>query len=514
MLSHAQNLDWKPTDEIDTYRFVKDITGKDTSEVARDANGRFLLGETVVIKDVHPASLDLKNIRVDTLIFGGLGWADDTLNIENLTIEESQICQLKMGVVISDFVGLFVSEFDIIDIRVGGGADPVRVSLIGSTFSRGIFDVTEIELEFIRNVIVPKKRTNVADFLEDTLFQNGVVDDSTFRGHRSVMIQNRSREPVDLFFMENTDSSEFYQDSRLGSMNSITIYGAFKNLRLTGNTMNHSLKLGDFYGLKVEENINISKNKFSSLIMESVSFGESYTYLPFNQFLEEPKLFIYTDNSQDELASGFSSAGGQYPYFGMLEREIEDETRFFKLIKAHAQLYNVYKADGDIISANEVYARMQKLYTKRYALLARDNGTLKHIFRWRLNQILDFYVAYGTDPAKAMVISFYILVVFSIFYFFFPSEWDITSKEKLLQQVKASLSKKKKGTFKSLMKSFGLFLLSYLNAFTLSLNAFVTLGFGTIPTRGAARYVCILQGFLGWFLLSLFSVALINQVIF
>lgn len=56
--------------------------------------------------------------------------------------------------------------------------------------------------------------------------------------------------------------------------------------------------------------------------------------------------------------------------------------------------------------------------------------------------------------------------------------------------------------------------LSFINAFTLSLNSFVTLGFGTIPTKGLARYVCIIQGFLGWFLLSLFSVALINQVIF
>jgi hypothetical protein len=53
-----------------------------------------------------------------------------------------------------------------------------------------------------------------------------------------------------------------------------------------------------------------------------------------------------------------------------------------------------------------------------------------------------------------------------------------------------------------------------LNAITLSLNSFVTLGFGNIPTKGAARYVCIFQGFLGWFLLSIFTVALINQVLF
>ena len=57
-------------------------------------------------------------------------------------------------------------------------------------------------------------------------------------------------------------------------------------------------------------------------------------------------------------------------------------------------------------------------------------------------------------------------------------------------------------------------MVSVLNAFTLSLNAFITLGFGEIPTRGAARYVTILQGFIGWFLLSIFTAALINQALF
>ena len=56
-------------------------------------------------------------------------------------------------------------------------------------------------------------------------------------------------------------------------------------------------------------------------------------------------------------------------------------------------------------------------------------------------------------------------------------------------------------------------LVRLLNALTLSINAFTTLGFGNIPTQGLARYIAIMQGFIGWFLLSLFSVALINQVL-
>lgn len=57
------------------------------------------------------------------------------------------------------------------------------------------------------------------------------------------------------------------------------------------------------------------------------------------------------------------------------------------------------------------------------------------------------------------------------------------------------------------------FLVRCLNAITLSLNAFSTLGFGEIPTRGLARYVAIIQGFVGWFLLSIFLVSLIGQIL-
>jgi len=56
-------------------------------------------------------------------------------------------------------------------------------------------------------------------------------------------------------------------------------------------------------------------------------------------------------------------------------------------------------------------------------------------------------------------------------------------------------------------------LIRSLNAITLSINAFSTLGFGAIPVKGASRYITILEGFLGWFLLSIFSVSLISQML-
>lgn len=52
-----------------------------------------------------------------------------------------------------------------------------------------------------------------------------------------------------------------------------------------------------------------------------------------------------------------------------------------------------------------------------------------------------------------------------------------------------------------------------LNALSLSLNVFVTLGYGEISATGGMRYLAVLEGLLGWFLLSIFSVGLIGQVL-
>ena len=57
-----------------------------------------------------------------------------------------------------------------------------------------------------------------------------------------------------------------------------------------------------------------------------------------------------------------------------------------------------------------------------------------------------------------------------------------------------------------------LFSLRALNSVILSINAFSTLGFGAIPVRGFTKYVAVIEGFIGWFLLSIFIVALINQM--
>ena len=53
----------------------------------------------------------------------------------------------------------------------------------------------------------------------------------------------------------------------------------------------------------------------------------------------------------------------------------------------------------------------------------------------------------------------------------------------------------------------------FLNSLTLSINSFTTLGFGEIPIKGIGRYLAIIEGFIGWIFLTLFSVTLISQIL-
>ncbi|MDH5610463.1 MAG: hypothetical protein OEY56_13375, partial [Cyclobacteriaceae bacterium] len=263
----------------------------------------------------------------------------------------------------------------------------------------------------------------------------------------------------------------------------------------------------------IRNKIKIHENELDGgFALSEVLLPEFYVDISWNQ-LKGHKLFIELDTRESGLDSLNQNCIACIPYYGSSASELDNDYGFKKLISTYTGLYRIYKENGDIESANEVYVELQQLYTRRYLHQYTTEGGMNNWFRWKLNQLLEAYIGYGTDPTRALIKSFYILLVFSIFYFFFPSEWDTASKRELLSHFKNAVSTNNNKT-KAAIRFIGYLLLSLLNAMTLSLNAFVTLGFGTIPTKGFARYVCIIQGFMGWFLLSLFTVALINQVIF
>ncbi|MCS6820510.1 MAG: potassium channel family protein [Microscillaceae bacterium] len=83
----------------------------------------------------------------------------------------------------------------------------------------------------------------------------------------------------------------------------------------------------------------------------------------------------------------------------------------------------------------------------------------------------------------------------------------------------ATLPKRKKWYIGSLVMGYFVYFLviglltRLLNAIALSINAFMTLGYGEIVAKGIARYLAVAEGFIGWFLLSIFSASLISQLL-
>lgn len=334
------------------------------------------------------------------------------------------------------------------------------------------------------------------------------------------------------------------------------------------------------------------RNKFSIdssmidgyLLLNNVNFPGVKTSLPWKT-INESKIGL-----RPEYYTNF-----KIPYTGA-KNELQDETSFNNLISEYNNLYKIYTDRRETQSANGCYIRMKDLETARFKYLYTTNKSLSSWFNWRFNQFLKYFCDYGTSPVLALIRSIYIVLIFSLFYFFFYSDWDridrrflIRKHNKLLLLFSSKkgmkLSNKKKyndelKSYKDYLKKLkdndveapyfihllgkplyqvsiiryrinkfiydnidpfdgkwknysplkkiykgiliGIVITSYLlflvvvrmfNSAMLSLNAFSTLGFGKIPVKGISRYVVIVQGFLGWFLLSIFSVSLVNQLI-
>jgi hypothetical protein len=50
-----------------------------------------------------------------------------------------------------------------------------------------------------------------------------------------------------------------------------------------------------------------------------------------------------------------------------------------------------------------------------------------------------------------------------------------------------------------------------LNAIAQSINFFITLGAGGLELKGINKYVAVVEGVIGWFLMCVFAVSLLNQ---
>ncbi len=342
--------------------------------------------------------------------------------------------------------------------------------------------------------------------------------------------------------------------------------------------------------MSVSDAIIVSKLHIIDSDIQLIEFAgaqlpESNTYIPFDQV--SGNLFVQPINFSRQQPSAYVVSDSMD--FGLKED-------YDLLISSYKILLGSYQKRGDQDSYNNCYVEMKNIETRRLEYLHTKTPTFKSFFTWKINQFLKVFSAYGTEPARSIIFSLYVILLFALIYLFFPNSWDKHGKNRIIDRysfffkymnknagihevyleeqkeelmsydafknlitnsketvpkffsvtalpiykwaisgtkLSASILKRidiMKGTWSELpqKKRFwksillvGAFTIAIvydifikmLNALMLSINTFTTLGFGEIPIKGLPRYLAIIQGFIGWFMLTIFSVSLISQLL-
>ena len=277
-------------------------------------------------------------------------------------------------------------------------------------------------------------------------------------------------------------------------------------------------------GCSLEEKFIFENNKLESYF-DIVNFlpPEVYNALSFDDIMGYKLISAYADMSayQELLDSGYNEDSlydilqqtNYEPlsyYFCKSKEELSNRNQYKDLITSYYRLYAIFKSNGDISSANNAYIEMKEVEARRLRYDALNEKNFKSLFRWGLNRLLYYYTSHGTDPAKAIVSSFYVILFFGGIYFLFGLRLPFDVLKRYVKIIKGSKHRQyRKFWFRLLIIA-----LIFMDSVALSVNSFITLGFGNIPQYGGTKYFTIIEGFVGWFLLSIFTVALINQVLF
>lgn len=384
----------------------------------------------------------------------------------------------------------------------------------------------------------------------------------------------------------NFDHCTFTLDSTLQNRERFAINlnsSQFNSFHLINSTADVPLNLSNSF---ITNQFSVHHCKFKgNVLAEALNFSTGNAKLEWASFANN-KIAVY-DTEQKIFLNGQT-----LPQF-------KDDFYFNTLISTYALFYTTYRQQGNRLSANSCYREWKDVETAYLAYMKNKSADFQLYFNWLMNVFLKVFCDYGTNPIKSMVWSFYVMLGFALFYFFFPkqsgiqqnlplrlqiknlSRWftEKESMQKLFQEAKQDQEVKqdenlelrefinthkkslplyywflggrwfnlsliyykieytllsglsriidswraKNTFFRSLASISFLIILLFmvlvdvfmrvLDSLTTSLNAFSTLGFGEIPVRGVAKYLAVLEGFIGWFLLSIFSVSLISQII-
>lgn len=393
----------------------------------------------------------------------------------------------KSFITFSNNFQLYFNDSDFQRIHLGAGVECPGVFITNSKIDYITINHTQTHSIVLKNNKINRLKIAGSEIKKELRIEENIFDPLKDGEPVSFLID------AEIEYLYLTDNhflkSEQHQEVR--------IIPSGASVNISNNRFEEHLHLGN----KTRSFFEVKGNNFSTVcLMASLpQTPQNYVSIKWEDLSNK---MVWKPNLEDSI------------YFGKTDKELADAFNFNNLISSYGKLIDVYKNNRNIVDANKVYLEMKLFEQQRFKHIYKTEGGSINYFRLKLHQLLAVFTRHGTDPAQAITASAWLIVLFSFIYFFFPSDWDVKSKPQMISDFRTFVQKNEHGYFKPFLRLSQGVIISMFNALILSVNAFVTLGFGTIPTKGLAKHICILEGLLGWFLLSLFIASLLNQVLF
>ena len=246
------------------------------------------------------------------------------------------------------------------------------------------------------------------------------------------------------------DSCIFFpsKKNKLIEFGKSTEWGESNKLAIVGSSFqNFSIKNSEFYvptsfvNVKVNKLCVISDNKFNDYItFKGFQSIFNSTFIDWKNI--KKRLFLV-----DGYLKSFDIKNDKIilidtlinPYYPLIEKDLLDDKRFNELQATYNYFTTLYTTNGDAESRNAVYVEKKQLLTERYKAVFHHHKNFTNLVTWQLNKFLSWFCDYATNPVKALLNCFYLMLFFSAFYFIFPSQPDNLYKYRFIGYFNKSI---------------------------------------------------------------------------
>lgn len=356
-------------------------------------------------------------------------------------------------------------------LKVKTAEGSLPLAFINSEF----YGLVELDDFNYQGAIICEKNTFHKSFKLNTNSYNIYIDECEFFSDTSKFPINTSY----LTFEENTQTIFIQRCQFSGQSLRFYSFGDNADLIIKQSEFNHDVDLSNN---RLGE-LSVRDSKLTGrLSMNRTEFDDFRSYIPVDFFYK--KLFI-----NDLVVDGHIFSSNDFS-----ETNIDFDQKYYveQFLSTYRKFENFYETKGNIEEKNYVTIRFHQLNLQRTAHALRSDFSVLGAIGYSISSFIGFTTEFGTNPIRIINFSLFTIVLFCFVF--------------LIDHMKRQRQKMSKDG-SSVKIYIELILLSFLN----SLNSFTTLGFGELPRRKSTAYIAVIEGFIGWLALTLFSVCLVTQ---